>query len=64
MGDRVRIVIAVGTRDGAFPGQTGRIRGLPGRLSLRECSERTCTADVAATMDQVRASALLVVLDP
>ncbi|HUJ62652.1 MAG TPA: hypothetical protein VLX92_29320 [Kofleriaceae bacterium] len=50
-----QITVGRGTSSGATSGMHGQVTGLPnGSFTLGACSERTCTALVAATPDQIK----------
>jgi hypothetical protein len=50
-----QITIGRGTSNGAAVGMKGKIPGVPsGSFTLAACNERTCTAVVAATPDQIK----------
>lgn len=51
-----QITLGRGTTTGASDGMHGTIRGIPGSFSLDHCTERTCTATIKATPDQVKSS--------
>jgi hypothetical protein len=57
MGGSTQITIGRGTSGGAVVGMKGKINGVPtGSFSLAACNERTCTATVSATPDQIKGS--------
>jgi hypothetical protein len=57
VGGGTQITIARGTSAGAAVGMKGKIVGVPtGSFSLAACNERTCTATVSATPDQIKGS--------
>jgi hypothetical protein len=57
VGGGTQITIARGTSGGAAVGMKGKIVGVPtGSFSLAACNERTCTATVSATPDQIKGS--------
>jgi hypothetical protein len=61
MGSNTQITIGRGTSGGAVVGMKGKIVGVPtGSFSLAQCNERTCTATVAATPDQIKGSGSVV----
>jgi hypothetical protein len=50
-----QITVGRGTSSGAQAGMTGKINGVPdGEFKLAACNERTCTATVKATPDQIK----------
>jgi len=57
------ITVSRGTNSGASAGMKVKINGISGTFQLASCNERSCTATVPATPDQVR-SAGNVVLTP
>jgi len=64
VGASTQITIGRGTSAGAVVGMKGKIVGVPtGSFTLAACNERTCTATVSATPDQIK-SAGSVVLTP
>jgi len=61
MGGSTQITIGRGTSGGAAVGMKGKITGVPtGSFSLAACNERTCTATVSATPDQIKGSGSVV----
>jgi hypothetical protein len=61
IGKSTQITIGRGTSGGAAVGMKGKITGVPaGDFTLAACSERTCTATVAATPDQIKGSGSVV----
>lgn len=61
MGGSTQITIGRGTSAGAVVGMKGKIAGVPtGSFSLAACNERTCTATVSATPDQIKGSGSVV----
>lgn len=53
-GGSTQITIGLGTSKGAKAGMAGKVNGLSGvTFTLASCNERACTANVAATPDQV-----------
>lgn len=61
VGSSTQITIGRGTSAGAAVGMKGKIVGVPtGSFSLAACTERTCTATVAATPDQIKGSGSVV----
>lgn len=63
-GGATQITIALGTQKGAKAGMQGKVNGVNGAtFTLASCNERSCTATVAATPDQVN-KATSVVLTP
>jgi hypothetical protein len=42
----------------------GSIRGVPGAFQIGGCNERTCTATIKATPDQLKSSDNMVTLTP
>jgi hypothetical protein len=59
-----QITVALGTSTGATDGMHGSIRGLAGGFQIGGCNERTCTATIKATPDQIKASGNTVTLTP
>lgn len=52
-----QITVGRGTSGGAQAGMKGKISGIPnGTFTLAACTERTCTATVSATPDQIKSS--------
>lgn len=61
VGGGTQITIGRGTSAGAAVGMKGKIVGVAsGSFSLAACTERTCTATVAATPDQIKGSGSVV----
>jgi hypothetical protein len=61
VGGGTQITIGVGTNAGAAAGMKGKVVGLPsGNFDVTSCSERSCTAVVKATPDQIKASGSVV----
>jgi hypothetical protein len=57
VGGGTQITIGLGTAAGAAVGMKGKINNVAtGTFSLAACNERTCTATVAATPDQIKGS--------
>ena len=57
IGGGTQITIGLGTSAGAAVGMKGKIDNVPsGSFSLAACNERTCTATVSATPDQIKGS--------
>jgi hypothetical protein len=48
-----QITIGAGTGRGAHVGMSGKVNGIAGSFSLAACNERSCTATVNATPDQL-----------
>jgi hypothetical protein len=59
-----QITLGRGTTTGATDGMHGSIRGVPGGFQISGCNERTCTALLKATPDQIKASDNMVTLTP
>jgi len=59
-----QITIGRGTSTGAADGMKGTIKGLAGSFVIGGCNERTCTATIKATPDQIKASDGMVTLTP
>ncbi|HEX3474878.1 MAG TPA: hypothetical protein VHT91_07535 [Kofleriaceae bacterium] len=59
-----QITLGRGTTTGASDGMHGSIRGVPGGFQIGGCNERTCTATIKATPDQIKASDNTVTLTP
>jgi hypothetical protein len=56
-----QITVGRGTSGGAAVGMKGKIVGVgSGSFTLASCNERTCTATVSATPDQIKASGSVV----
>jgi len=56
-----QITVGRGTSSGAAAGMKGKITGLPnGSFTLATCTERACTATVAATTDQIKGAGSVV----
>lgn len=56
-----QITVGRGTSGGAAVGMKGKIVGVPsGAFTLAACNERTCTATVSATPDQIKGSGSVV----
>src|SRR5574338_18973 len=54
-GKGTKITIALGTQRGASVGMQGQVVGLgKGTFSIDSCTDRTCTATVAATADEIK----------
>jgi hypothetical protein len=61
IGSSTQITIGRGTSAGAAVGQKGKIVGVPaGSFTVAACNERTCTATVSATPDQIKGSGSVV----
>jgi hypothetical protein len=61
VGGSTQITVGRGTSGGAAVGMKGKIVGVPtGSFTLAACNERTCTATVAATPDQIKGSGSVV----
>lgn len=58
------ITIGRGTRGGAAQGMKGKIGGMAAAFTVGSCNDNTCTATVAATPDQIKASSGTVTLSP
>jgi hypothetical protein len=57
VGGGTQITIGLGTAGGASVGMKGKINNVPsGSFTLAACNERTCTATVTATPDQIKTS--------
>jgi hypothetical protein len=59
-----QITVGRGTTTGASDGMHGSIHGVPGGFQIGGCNERTCTATIKATPDQIKASDGTVTLTP
>jgi hypothetical protein len=59
-----QITVGRGTSTGAADGMKGTIRGVPGPFQIGGCNERTCTATIRATPDQIKSSDGMVTLTP
>ena len=61
VGGSTQITVGRGTSGGAAVGMKGKIVGVAtGSFTLAACNERTCTATVAATPDQIKGSGSVV----
>jgi hypothetical protein len=61
IGSSTQITIGRGTSAGAVVGMKGKLVGVAtGSFSLAACNERTCTATVSATPDQIKGSGSVV----
>ena len=61
VGGGTQITVGRGTSGGAAVGMKGKIVGVPaGSFTLAACNERTCTATVSATPDQIKGSGSVV----
>lgn len=61
IGGSTQITIGRGTSAGAGIGMKGKIVGVPtGSFTIAACNERTCTATVSATPDQIKGSGSVV----
>lgn len=61
VGSSTQITVGRGTSGGAAVGMKGKIVGVAtGSFSLAACNERTCTATVSATPDQIKGSGAVV----
>jgi hypothetical protein len=61
VGTSTQITVGRGTSGGASVGMKGKIVGVSsGAFTLAACNERTCTATVAATPDQIKGSGSVV----
>jgi hypothetical protein len=61
VGSSTQITVGRGTSGGAVVGMKGKIVGVAsGGFTLAACNERTCTATVAATPDQIKGSGSVV----
>jgi hypothetical protein len=57
VGGGTQITIGLGTAAGAAVGMKGKINNVSsGAFTLAACNERTCTATVSATPDQIKGS--------
>jgi hypothetical protein len=59
-----QITVGRGTTTGAADGMHGSIRGVASGFSIGGCNDRTCTATIKATPDQIKASDGTVTLAP
>jgi hypothetical protein len=59
-----QITVGRGKSSGASDGMKGKISGISGGFVLANCNDRTCTATVAATPDQINNSSGTVTLSP
>jgi hypothetical protein len=50
------ITIGLGKTTGASEGMHGKIKGVAATFTVASCNDRTCTASVAATLDQIKAA--------
>jgi len=58
------ITLGRGKASGASDGMKGKINGISGGFTIGGCNDRTCTATVAATPDQIKNSNGTVTLSP
>jgi hypothetical protein len=58
------ITVGRGKSSGASDGMKAKINGISGAFTIGNCNERTCTATVAATPDQIKNSNGTVTLSP
>ncbi|HET9627103.1 MAG TPA: hypothetical protein VFP84_37345 [Kofleriaceae bacterium] len=58
------ITLARGTTTGASNGMKGKIAGISVSFTIDNCNERTCTAVIAATPDQIKNSSGTATLSP
>lgn len=63
-GGGTQITVGIGTAQEVAAGWKGKIAGVSGGFTLAACNERTCTAVVSATPDQIKASGGNVSLSP
>ena len=57
IGGGTQITIGLGTSGGAAVGMKGKVNNVAsGSFTLAACNERTCTATVSATPDQIKGS--------
>jgi hypothetical protein len=63
-GGGTQITIGIGSAQGVDAGWKGKIAGVGGGFTVAGCSERTCTATVSATPDQIKAGGGNVTLSP
>lgn len=59
-----QITLGRGTSTGAADGMHGAIPGVPGAFQISGCNERTCSATIKATPDQIKAAGSTVNLTP
>ena len=59
-----QITVGRGTSTGAADGMKGTIRGVAAGFQIGGCNERTCTATIKATPDQIKGSDGTVTLSP
>jgi len=59
-----QITVGRGTATGGADGMKGSIRGIAGGFQIGGCNERTCTATIKATPDQIKSSDGMVTLSP
>jgi hypothetical protein len=59
-----QITVGRGTATGAADGMKGSIRGVTSGFQIGGCNERTCTATIRATPDQIKGSDGMVTLSP
>lgn len=59
-----QITLGRGTTTGAADGMHGSIHGVASGFQIGACNERTCTATIKATPDQIKASDGMVTLTP
>jgi hypothetical protein len=58
------ITVGRGKSTGANDGMKATLSGIGGSFPIRNCNERTCTATVSATPDQIKAANGMVTLSP
>lgn len=61
---QTQILLGRGTTSGASNGMTGKIAGISGTFTLTNCNERTCSATLSATPDQIKGSSGTATLSP
>ncbi len=64
VGDRTVITVGRGTASGAANGMKGQIGGISANFEIANCTERTCSASIKATPDQIKNSNGMVTLSP
>lgn len=63
-GTGTQITVALGTDNGAAPGQHVAVKGVSGVTTLTACTPRACQAIVSATPDAVKAGGLEATISP
>jgi len=63
-GSKTQITVGIGTAQGVASGWKAKVAGVSGTFSVDSCTARTCTVQVSATPDQVKAGGGSVTLSP